>query len=194
MLHIGRINKLSVLKILDFGLYLDGKEFGEILLPTKFIPPKTGVGSILEVFVYFDSEDRIIATTQKPYVMVNQISLLKVVSVNSFGAFLDWGLDKDLLLPNNEQVGKIQKNGYYLVYAYIDKKNTLIAASEKIEKFIDHSLHNFKQGMSVDLLIYKKIKLGYKALINNNYLGILYGNEVFQGLKIGQKVKGKRVY
>ena len=190
MAEIGKLNRLKVVKELSFGLYLDGGEHGEILLPTRYIPNDTKVDDEIEVFIYYDSEDRIIATTETPLAMVGDFSLLKVVSVNAIGAFLDWGLPKDLLVPFREQKQTMQEGRYYLVKVYFDKNSKRIAASAKLDSFLDNLPPNYKEGQEVDLIICNETELGYKAIVNKLHWGMLYKNEVFQPLERGQKIKG----
>ncbi|MBL7893248.1 MAG: GntR family transcriptional regulator [Bacteroidia bacterium] len=190
MTEIGKLNTLSVVKELDFGIYLDGQQLGEILMPRRYVPAGTKPGDKLEVFIYLDSEDRFIATTEKPFAMVGDFALLDVVGVNSIGAFLDWGLPKDLLVPFREQKQKLEVGKSYVVYVYLDVETNRIVASAKPEKFLDRSPANFEEGEEVDLLILSKTDLGYKAMINKTYTGVLYKNEVFESLEKGQQLKG----
>jgi predicted RNA-binding protein (virulence factor B family) len=190
MAEIGKKNRLEVIKELDFGSYLDGGELGEILLPRRYVPKNSGPGSILEVFLYFDSEDRIIATTEKPLAMVGEFACLKVVSVESVGAFLDWGLKKDLLVPFREQKQKMERGRSYVVFVYFDEKSRRIAASSRLEKFLDKSSGGFREGDEVDLLIYDRIGIGYKAIVNRRSSGLLYDNEVYGNLKTGERLNG----
>ncbi len=190
MTDIGKYNTLGVMRKLDFGFYLDGKEAGDILLPLRYAPENLKVGDQLEVFIYFDSEDRIIATTEKPYARVGQFAFLKVVSVNSVGAFLDWGLPKDLLVPFREQKQTMEEGKSYIVFIYIDTESNRIAASAKLEQFLNLEPATYKEGDEVDLLILTQTDLGYKAVINGLHEGILYENEVFQPVKKGQRLKG----
>ena len=188
MTQIGKFNKLKVVKEVDFGIFLDGEALGEILLPSRYTPKNCKIGDIVEVFIYLDSEDRIIATTEKPYAMVDDIAFLKVIAVNSFGAFLDWGLPKDLLVPFSEQKQKMDEGKSYIVKVFLDKQSNRIAASSKLDKFLDKLSIDFQQGQEVDLLICTQTDLGYKAIINGTHWSILYKNEVFQVLNKGQPV------
>jgi len=187
---IGKLNNLRVVKEVDFGLYLDGGEHGEILLPLRYVPDGAKPDDILEVFIYLDSEDRIIATTEKPFAMVDEFAYMKVVSVNSVGAFLDWGLMKDLLVPFREQKQTMEENKYYLVYVYVDMDTKRIAASAKIDKYLDNVFADYEVGQEVDLLVANKTDLGFTAIINHSHWGIIYENEVFKTLKKGQHVTG----
>lgn len=189
--EIGKLNTLRVVKIVEFGAYLDGGNRGEILLPKNTMPENCAVDSSIEVFIYFDSESRIIATTKRPYAMVGEAAYLKVVSTSSFGAFLDWGLSgKDLLVPFSEQKMRMVADEFYCVFIYTDKHTGRIVASAKLDRFIATLNSDFKDAQSVDLFITGQTEIGYKAIINNSYWGVLYKNEVFQKLKRGQKIKG----
>ena len=187
MAILGKMNPLKVVKTVDFGLYLDGGSDGEILLPTRYVPENCQVGDTVSVFIYTDSDDRLIATTLKPYAMVGEFACLEVEAVNEVGAFLDWGLMKQLLVPFREQRAKMQEGGRYPVFVYVDFESKRITASAKLEKFIDISHPDLEADQQVELMIYKKTELGWKAIVNQQYCGVLYKNEVFQPLEIGQK-------
>lgn len=189
-IKIGQYNTMRVVKTLDFGIYLDGGEMGEILMPTKWVPKGTEPEDELEVFIYFDSEDRPIATTIKPKAMVGEFAWMKAKAVDRIGAFLDWGLDKDLLVPFNEQNAKMEEGRSYLVYVYADPRSKRIAASARIEKFLDTEPVDYTAGQEVDLLIWTRSDMGYKAIINQKHQGLLYTNEIFQDVRPGQKLKG----
>ncbi len=191
VLEIGRLNTLRVVKEVEFGMYLDGGEtYGEILLPLKYVPENCKPEDELEVFIYFDSEDRIIATTEKPYAMVNEFALLKCVATTRVGAFLDWGLSKDILVPFREQKQNMEEGNSYMVHIYLDDESQRIVASAKLDKFLDLFSHHFEEDQEVDLIIINKTDLGYNAIIDESHLGMLYHNEVFQTLKSGDEVKG----
>jgi uncharacterized protein len=190
MLEIGRKNKLRVVKQLDFGMYLDGGEQGEILLPTRYIPKGLLIDEIVEVFIYLDSEDRLIATTEIPYAMVEDFALLKVSSVNQFGAFLDWGLPKELLVPFNQQKQKMEEGKWYMVKVYLDKTSKRIAASAKLDSFLDNLPPDYTAGEEVNLMICNETELGFKTIINGLHWGMLFHSDVFQPLKRGQKIRG----
>ncbi|MGZ3744113.1 MAG: CvfB family protein [Pseudobdellovibrionaceae bacterium] len=193
MMKIGQLNKLKVNKHVDFGLFLDNGEGGEILLPRKYILDNCQPGDTLEVFIYYDSEDRLIATTESPLAQVGEFANLKVVSTTSVGAFLDWGLSKDLFLPFAEQSRRIAVGDTLLVYVYLDNTGR-IAASMRIERHLEKISKEFSQeytaDQSVELMICGETDLGYKAIINGKHLGMLYHNEVFQSLKQGQRLSG----
>ncbi|MDJ1503251.1 S1 RNA-binding domain-containing protein [Xanthocytophaga agilis] len=190
MAKIGRYNLLKVIKELDFGVYLDGGKDGEILMPKRYVPEDCKPGDRIDAFIYLDSEDRIIATTETPLAQVGDFAYLKAVSVNATGAFLDWGLLKDLLVPFREQKMSMQEGKFYIVYVYLDEDTRRIVASAKIEQFLDKSEPELEAGQLVDLLIYQKTELGFKAIINNQYSGMLYDNEIFQPLTTGDRIIG----
>jgi hypothetical protein len=190
MAIIGKINNLRVVKELSFGMYLDGGEHGEILLPVRYIPKGCQVDDMIDVFIYLDSEDRIIATTEKPFAMVDDFALLRVVSVNEVGAFLDWGLLKDLLVPFREQKQKMEIGKWYIVKVYLDNLTKRIAASAKLDTFLDNLPPDYEDGQEVDLMICGETELGYKAIVNSIHWGMLYKNEVFVALEYGQRTKG----
>lgn len=189
MIRVGQFNKLAVVKEVPFGLYLDGDDWGEILLPNKVVPKGTVIDDILDVFVYFDSEDKIIATTVRPRVQVGRCAFLKVIDVNPVGAFLDWGLDKDLLVPGPEQHRPMEKDKSYLVYVKQDNKGRIIASS-KLDHFLDKSPKRFKQGDEVSLLIAETTDLGNKVIINDTHWGLIHSADIFQNLGYGKKIQG----
>ncbi len=190
MAKIGVLNNLRVVKEVDFGVYLDGGEHEEILLPRKYVPGNCKVDDNIEVFIYLDSEDRFIATTETPYAMVGDFALLKVVAVEHVGAFLDWGLLKDLLVPFGEQSPTMEKGKSYIVRVFVDKKTNRIAATTRLDRYLDNEPGNFHAGQEVGLLICNQTDIGYKAIINGTHWGVLYSNEVFQPLKNGLRTKG----
>jgi predicted RNA-binding protein (virulence factor B family) len=191
MVEIGKYNTLRVVKEVDFGIYLDGgEEYGEILMPARYVPEGVKPEDELEVFVYNDSEDRVIATTEKPYATVGDFKFLKVKAVNRTGAFLDWGLPKDLLVPFREQKAKMVEGGIYLVYVYLDDETDRVVASAKVDKFLDNTIPEYEAGDEVDLLIAEKTDLGYKAIVNGTHWGMIYENEIFTPVETGQYLKG----
>ena len=190
MMEPGKLNTLKVVKILDFGVYLDAGDDGEILMPTKWVPEGTKVDDMLEVFIYFDSEDRPIATTLTPNAMVGEYAFLRVKDVNKFGAFLDWGLDKDLLVPFKEQNAKMITGRNYLVYLYIDPRTKRIVASARLERFVDIEPADYKEAQQVDLMIWTRSDLGYNVIINQKHTGMLYENEIFRDVGTGMQLTG----
>lgn len=191
MLTLGQTYTLQVLKMTDQGAYVDGEELGEILLPNKFCPPDLAVGSELSVFLYQDSETRLIVTTQIPKVQVGEFAYLKVVADSDYGSFMDWGLDKDLLAPFGEQHVPMEVDRSYLVYVYLNNADGRITASSKIDKFLnDQAPHDFTPGQLVDLIIANSTDLGFKAIINHSHWGLLYKDEVYERLSFGQSRRG----
>ncbi|MBE9536590.1 MAG: GntR family transcriptional regulator [Proteobacteria bacterium] len=189
MVEIGRTNSLRVVKEVEFGLYLDGEDLGEILMPKRYMPKGCKPDDVIEVFLYLDSEDRLVATSEKPYAEVGDFACMKVVDVAEVGAFLDWGLPKDLLVPFREQKEKMSKGKEYVVFVYLDNSER-IAASSRLDRFLSKEPPSFEEGEEVELLICEETDMGYKAIINGDQGGVLYSNEVFQKLKIGEKTRG----
>lgn len=188
MVQIGQYNNLKVVKIVDFGVYLDGGESGEILLPARYITDVPSPGDEMRVFVYKDSEDRLIATTEKPFATVGQFAYLQVTEVNRIGAFLQWGLPKDLLVPFSEQKSKMKQGGIYLVYLYLDDATQRIVASAKIEKFIGNKFPDYAPGTKVKALVYTHHELGYRCIVDNLYHGLIYQNETFRPVELGVEI------
>lgn len=182
---IGSYNTLKVARSVDFGLYLSDDEGNEVLLPSRYVPSRVRQGDEIEVFVYRDSENRPIATTERPYATVGQFVYLQVVDVNKTGAFLDWGLTKDLMCPFREQKIKMQKGMEYLVYVYLDDATQRVVASAKIEKFLDNVFPRLRHGDEVDALVYRHTDIGYKAIVNNLYSGLIYENETYAPISLG---------
>ncbi len=190
MVEIGKINTLEVVRETDNGLYLDGRELGEILMPRKFITDEVRNAGWADVFVYSDSEDRLVATTEKPFAMAGEFGYLKVAAISKFGAFLDWGLPKDLLVPFREQKADMVEGRNYLVYVFVDVLTKRIAASAKLDKYLDNTPPEYEHGDEVQLLIAEETDLGYKAIVNNLHWGMLYKNQLYQELSQGQKISG----
>ncbi|MGL5015853.1 MAG: CvfB family protein [Bacteroidales bacterium] len=190
MVEIGKYNTLRVVKELDFGLYLDGGKMGEILLPRRYVPMNVQIDDLLEVFIYLDSEDRIIATTEMAYAQVGDFAFLRCTSTNRIGAFMDWGLAKDLLVPFREQKIKMSEERSYVVYVYLDLESQRIVASAKVEKYLDNTLPEYELNQQVELLIMQRSELGYKVIINNEHSGLLYFNEIFQEVNVGDRIPG----
>jgi len=188
--NIGKLNTLNIVTITDHGAYLDAGDLGEILLPNRYLSDNNKVGSSIEVFIYLDSADRLIATTEKTLGQVGEFVSLKVVQMNDMGAFLDWGLPKDLLVPYNQQQIKMVEGKYYLVRIFLDQRTERIAASSKLDKFIDIWPAQYQEGDQVKLVIANKTDLGFKAIVNDLHWGLLYDNEIFQPLRMGRKING----
>ncbi len=189
MLKIGNLNRLQVINEVDFGVYLDGGDMGEILLPRRYVPGGVKINDWIEVFIYRDSEDLLIATTESPLAMVGQCAWLKTVDVNRFGAFLDWGLPKDLFVPFAEQQVPMKPDRSYVVYVYLDQNSGRISASSKLYKYLSEESNTYAVNDAVDIMICADTDLGYKAVIDNTYLGLLYKNEVHEALKVGQRMR-----
>lgn len=190
MAEIGRINRLIITRIREYGAHLDGGESGDILLPKPDVPEHCKPGDAVEVFVYVHVTDRLRATTRKPYATVGEFARLRVKANTAAGAFLDWGMPKDLLVPRREQVTGMEAGRSYLVYVFLDAKSNRIIASARLDRFLSREPPDYAEGQAVDLLIYEETDLGYKALINSSHGGLLYKNEVFQKLAIGQQLRG----
>ncbi len=195
MIHVGQFNKLKVLRSKTAGLYLEGTDDG-ILLPTRFVPDGTKEGEELNVFLYHDSEGRLIATTQKPAGCVGDIVLLRAVEVTSFGAFLDFGLMKDLLIPQKNIRSHIRKNGEYLVKIILDEKTGRLSATEYLEDSLSNEHLTVKEMDEASMTVYRKTQIGYEIIINNRHRGILHFNEVYRPLRTGDHFRGfvKRIF
>lgn len=191
-IKLGKMNHLKVVKNVDFGVYLDGgEEAGEILLPTRYVPEGCCPGDELDVFLYLDQEERLIATTLVPKAKVGDFAYLKVSWVNQFGAFLDWGLMKDLFVPFREQKMRMQQDKGYVVFVYIDEESYRIVASAKIERYLKTPKNDtYKPGDEVQLLIVQKTDLGFKAIVDNQYMGLIYDSEIFRSLHTGDSISG----
>ncbi|HEU4554119.1 MAG TPA: S1-like domain-containing RNA-binding protein [Chitinophaga sp.] len=189
MINIGAYNQLKVKKTSDFGVFLDGGE-QEILLPKRYVPAGTKPGDELEVFLYHDSENRLIATTDRPKGVVGDILLLKAVDDTDQGAFLDWGLMKDLFVPKSQQLSRMRKGQEYLVRIYIDNLTGRIAATEKIDPYLSNKQLTIKEMDPVDMIVYRRTQLGYVVIINQQHTGLLHFNEVFRPLDIGERLQG----
>lgn len=190
MLEIGKINTLTIKRMIESGAQLDGGDFGDVFLPKKYLSGQSRIGDEVEVFVYEDKEKHLHSTTQKPYATVGEFAKLRVASLSPSGAYLDWGLQKNLLVPKREQYDEMKEGKSYVVYVFLDEKTNRIAASSKLDKFLSMLPPLYKEGDEVDLIICDKSDLGYKAIVNNSHWGIIYKNEVFQELLIGHKLKG----
>lgn len=189
MIQVGSYNSLAVKKRLDFGLIL-GNEFEEVLLPRKYTPDAAEIGEILRVFVYTDSEDRPVATTRKPKAIVGEFAWLRVKDVNRHGAFLDWGLDKDLFVPFGEQRRRMEEGEKYIVRVCRDDFTDRVMATSNIEQFFNDDPKKLKQGQAVSLMIYDETPMGFKAIIENEYTGVLYKSETYSNVRIGEKLQG----
>ena len=195
MARIGRTNHLKVVNILDFGAFLDGGQLDDILLPKRFVPQGCQIGDELEVFVYLDSDDIPIATTLRPKAQVGQFACLKVTDTNRVGAFLDWNMPKELLVPFSEQKERMVRDRFYVVYVYQEQQSYRIVASSKIGKFLDPDTHRYSSGQAVSLMICDRTDIGYTAIINNLSTGLLFDQDIDRPVRMGMKLDGfiKRV-
>jgi len=189
-IKLGEYNRMTVVKRVDFGMYLDGGDEGEILLPERYVPEGCKVGDELDVFVYLDNEERPVATTLKPLAKVGDFAFLEVAWVNEYGAFLNWGLMKDLFCPFREQKMRMERGKSYIVHVHLDKESYRVMASAKIERYFDDEPPAYKSGDEVDLLVWQKTELGFKVIIDNRYPGLAYKDMIFKEIHTGDRMKG----
>lgn len=190
MLKLGRWNNLQITRFSDYGAYLDAGEFGEILMPNAYVEKQMRVGDKAQVFVYLDQEERLVATTETPKAQVGDFAYLKVAWTNKYGAFMDWGLMKDLFVPFREQKRTMLIDNYYLVHIYIDEETHRIVGSAKVEKWLRRAPSSLYRGMQVDMIVQQKTPLGFKVIVENSYSGLIYDNQTYQILRTGDKLKG----
>ena len=189
-IKLGEYNRLTIVKTVDFGLYLDGGDEGEILLPSRYVPKDYQIGEELDVFLYLDSEERLVATTEKPLAQVGDFAYLEVAWVNEYGAFLHWGPMKDLFCPFREQKMRMEIGESYIVFVHIDKESYRIVASAKVERYLQKDVPPYVAGDEVDLLIWQKSDLGFKVIIDNRYQGLVYEDQVFKRIHTGDRMRG----
>ncbi len=189
MIQVGHYNTLKVLREVDFGMYLDDGNEG-ILLPKRFMPANLKPGDEIKVFVYHDGEERLIATTQQPKGVVGDVVKLKAITVNKQGAFLDWGLMKDIFVPKSKQLTGMQEGAEYLVKIYIDEQTGRVAATEKIDFYFSNDPLTIKEMDLVNLVVYRRTDIGYVVIINNLHTGVLHFNEIYQEIETGKKLQG----
>jgi uncharacterized protein len=190
MLELGRMNRLRAVRMTPPGMFLSDDEGDEVLLPNKYVPDWLREDDSISVFVYTDSEERIVATTLTPTIQRDQFALLMVNSVTEFGAFLDWGIEKDVFVPFREQLRPMQAGSRYVVTMYLDEMTNRLAGSSKLTKFFDEDPSNLEEGQRVDLLVYERTDLGLNVVINNRYRGLVFANEIFQPLQPGERTTG----
>ncbi|MCD4709251.1 MAG: GntR family transcriptional regulator [Bacteroidales bacterium] len=190
MIEQGKYIGLKIQKRATFGLYLADESGEEVLLPNKFCTDEMKPGDNIEVFIYRDSEGKKVATTQSPKIFINEFALLKVTAVTGVGAFLDWGLDKELMVPFREQKQKMEEGRWYIVYLDLDKKSDRLYASNRVERFLQNDQISVKEGEEVELVIMQKTDMGYSVIINHSHKGLIFDNEIFQEIRIGDKLKG----
>lgn len=181
---------MTVVKKVDFGMYLDGGDEGEVLLPQRYVPEGCKPGDELDVFLYLDQDEKLVATTQKPLAKVGDFAWLKVAWVNEYGAFLDWGLMKDLFCPFREQKMKMEIGNSYIVHVHMDSESYRIVASAKIERYFCTEFPPYKHGQAVNLLVWQKTDLGFKVIIDNNYPGLVYKDQIFKNIHTGDRLPG----
>ncbi|MFH4531361.1 CvfB family protein [Vibrio diabolicus] len=191
MIKIGQINSLEVIKKADFGVFLDGDDYGSVLLPNKYVPEGTEIGDHVDVFLYFDSESQLAATIERPIAQVGEWGLMKIEGVNATGAFVNWGIkEKDLLIPFSEQRTRFSAGQTILVYVYTDKASGRIVGTTKFNKWLDKTPANYEVNEQVDLIIAERSQLGYKAIVNGKHWGMIFPSDVFGKLYIGKRLKG----
>ncbi len=190
VIEIGKYNELEILRHTSVGLFLGDDSGEEVLLPNKYCPEYIEQGDKLSVFVYRDHEERKVATNLTPKIILNDFALLKVTAISNVGAFLDWGLEKDLMVPFNEQRQKMEEGKWYLVYMNVDKKTDRLYASNKLDKYLQNESLTVAEGDEVDLVIMQKTDLGYSVIVNKKHKGLIFNNETFKTIKVGDKLKG----
>ncbi|MCE7066754.1 S1 RNA-binding domain-containing protein [Dyadobacter sp. CY326] len=190
MLFIGKYNHLTIQRLTSVGMFLSDVEGEEVLLPNQYLTDEMQIDDTIKVFVYLDSEDRPVATKETPKIVRNQFAFLEVTDVTEHGAFMDWGLIKDLFVPFREQSTPMQVGEWHVVFLYLDQKSSRLIASTKIDRFLENERLIVSEGDEVDLLIFSKSDLGYNAIVNQYHKGLIYGNEVFREIKIGDSLKG----
>jgi predicted RNA-binding protein (virulence factor B family) len=190
MAKIGERASLKILREMTFGVFLDGGELGEILLPRREMPAKWELGGLVDVFLYNDSEDRPVATLKQPLLLPGQFGRLRVVALTPVGAFLDWGLPKDLLVPFREQKARMEIGKSYVVLVRVDETSRRILATTRLGRHLDLTPPPWREGEEVDLIVYGKTPLGYKAIIGGSHSGLIFATDVFQPLQPGEKLKG----
>ena len=189
MVNVGQYNTLKVVKEVDFGMYLDGGE-DEILLPKRYVPPGLKTGDEISVFIYHDNDGRLIATTQRPIAIVGEIAMMEVADVNTSGAFMKWGIMKDVFVPIALQEKRMRPGDHRLVMLFIDEKTGRVTGTEKIDKYLSNYELTVKDHDPVDLVVYQKTDIGYKVIVNSRHMGVIHSNEVFRELETGEKIKG----
>ncbi len=190
-MKVGEYNTLKILRGTGVGMYLGDDEGNDVLLPHKYIPENAVIGEDIDVFIYRDSEDRLIATNLKPLLLLNEFAVLEVVAVTGIGAFLDWGLEKDLFVPFKEQNHKLQTGQWVPVYLYLDTQTDRLVASAKVNKFFKNDqIENLEIGQEVDLMVFERTDLGHNVVINNLYKGLVFENETFRRIAWGDNLKG----
>ena len=187
---LGDYNRLKIIRKVEQGVYLEGDATGDVLLPAKEVPEGVGIGDELNVFLYLDQEERLIATTKRPYAKVGEFAQLEVAWVNKYGAFLKWGLLKDLFCPFSEQRKHMEVGQRHIVHIHLDEESYRIVASAKVERYIEDAPQIYQHNQAVDLLVWQRTDLGYKVIVDNRYQGLVYQNQIFRNIHVGQQLQG----
>ncbi|MEL0456198.1 S1-like domain-containing RNA-binding protein [Flavobacteriaceae bacterium SZ-1-7] len=190
MIKLGEINTMEILRETDHGVYLIDKDDEEVLLPNRYVPERFKIWDKMDVFVYLDNEERPVATTEQPYIMKGDFALLRCNQVTDYGAFLDWGLVKELFCPFKEQAFKMKPGGWYLVYCYLDEKTNRLVASSKTNHFLDNKNLTVKPFEEVDLIVSHPSEIGMNVIVNKKHSGLIYKDNIFRDLSVGDKLKG----
>mgnify|MGYP000704365500 FL=1 len=190
MIHLGKINTLEIIREAVQGLYIADEDGNEVLLPNRYVPENFKIWEKIEVFVYLDNEERPVATTDKPYIQLNDFALLRCNQVTDYGAFLDWGLVKELFCPFKEQAFKMKPGGWYLVYCYMDEKTNRLVASSKTNRFLDNKTLTVNEFDEVDLIVSHPSEIGMNVIVNKTHAGLIYKDAIFKDLSVGDKLKG----
>ncbi len=190
MIDLGRKNKLEILRDTSVGLFLGDGEGNDVLLPNKYVPADYEIGKSVEVFCYLDYDERPVATTLEPYIMLGEFRLLQVAEINEYGAFMEWGLEKHLLVPFREQRDKMKQGQWYVVHCYLDQKSGRLVASNKLDKFLSNDHLELKEWDQVDLVVTRQTDLGWEVIVNERHKGLVYFNEVFKAINIGDVIPG----
>lgn len=190
MIHLGEYNTLKILRDTTSGLFLGDDDDNEVLLPNRYVPEQFNIDDDIKVFVYLDNEERPVATTDKPYIIKNDFALLRCSEVTQYGAFLDWGLVKQLFCPFKEQAFKMKTGGWYLVYCYLDEETERLVASSKTNRFLDNKQLTIKQFDEVDLIVSHPSNIGMNVIVNKTHLGLIFNDDIFRDISVGDKLKG----
>ena len=190
MIELGNYNTLTILRSTRVGLFLGDDDVDDLLLPNKYVPENWNIGDSLEVFCYLDHEERPVATTLKPYITRNQFACLQVAAVSEYGAFMDWGLEKHLLVPFKQQRVRMEEGNRYVVYCYLDEKSFRLVASSKLDAFLNNDTINAKPGEAVQLMVSRKSDLGWDVIVNDTHKGLVFSSDVFKPLRVGDRMIG----
>ena len=190
MIELGKFNTLKILRDTDPGLFLGDDEDNEVLLPNRYVPADFKIDDFMDVFIYLDNEERLVAVTDTPYIQNGEFALLRCNAVNEYGAFLDWGMVKELFCPFREQAYKMKKGGWYLVYCYLDEKSDRLVASSKTNRFLDNSVLSVALYDEVDLIVSHPSEIGMNVIVNKRHLGLIFHSDIFKDLSIGDRLKG----